>query len=300
MVRLGLDAELFLTQNGKAVAPHEVLPIKENVKWFTTSVGDCAWYRDGFLGELNFGRGLACRGHIGMGVKESLNRLRNNLPSRYGLSAEPFMEITFEKEVPAEVYDLGCLPSSNVYGEPFRLLEVDPQKTPFRTSGCHLHVSNDTPGFKANPERLVPLFDKYVGLPLTFFSTNPDLERGRRSLYGRAGEHRLTTYKDGSHGIEYRVPSGMLLMSPPLLSLALGVMRAIFEGAIYKSPVSKEESTEIRAMINEGCVNTLFPLDDWYTRDTLAAARGAIWKYAWPTVNAHDFGWDMFRSGIRA
>ena len=298
----------LVNKHGHAVSPHEILETKEKATWFPTVIGDMAWYRDGFLCEVNFKNGLFCRGHVAMGLSRAFQQLYARIaPYGYSLSAEPTKDIVFDDTAPSDVYTLGCLPSKNFYGEPFLLAGVSPKTVPYRTAGCHVHLStSDKTKWKDN-EQLVPLFDKYVGLPLTYLTTHQNAEARRRTLYGRAGEYRLTAYKSGERGIEYRVPSGFLLTYAPLVSLALGVMREITHRSEGSYSCAISEHDEIRAMINESQVkaHALPSNTKWYTPNVLKRAREKLaritltdWSVLQTDAQAHDFGWDQFRKGL--
>lgn len=73
----------------------------------------------------------------------------------------------------------------------------------FRCSGGHVHVSH--PILRSNEWKRVAakLFDMYLGVPAVLM----DRDANRRSMYGKPGAHRPTSYPDGSCGVEYRVLS---------------------------------------------------------------------------------------------
>lgn len=83
---------------------------------------------------------------------------------------------------------------------------------------CHIHVGYDNPN-PSDSISLVKWIDNMVGLMSVLF----DRDRKRRSLYGKAGCFRLTSY-----GVEARILSAKMYDTNELMSLTWdGVMAAI-------------------------------------------------------------------------
>ena len=93
-----------------------------------------------------------------------------------------------------------CDADYNAYTE-----DVNPKpeggKTNIRSAGFHIHIGYDNNNIDASL-RLVKYLDLYLGVP----SVLKDKDKRRRSLYGKAGCFRLTSY-----GVEYRVLSSTLM-----------------------------------------------------------------------------------------
>lgn len=122
----------------------------------------------------------------------------------------------------APEWQIGCNPNFDVYAGEFG--DARPQ-TPFkdglRTGSFHIHIGNadmdDMDECRlltaSSKVTAVKLMDIFVGLSEVIFN-NDSSSLKRRELYGRAGEHRPTSY-----GIEYRVLSNYALRSPKLTQL---------------------------------------------------------------------------------
>lgn len=100
----------------------------------------------------------------------------------------------------------GCSPDFNVW-----TLSQNPRPqgdiTNLRTTGCHIHIGYDSPTVEKSIA-LVQVLDLFLGIPSLFI----DKDVRRRSLYGKAGSFRFTTY-----GVEYRVLSGYFINHPILI-----------------------------------------------------------------------------------
>lgn len=99
-----------------------------------------------------------------------------------------------------------CDPDFNVYTESENE-KPDGSKTRLRSAGLHLHCGYDDPNIDTSL-LLIKYMDMYVGLP----SVLKDKDKRRRSLYGKAGCFRLTSY-----GCEYRVLSSAMMKDVPTL-----------------------------------------------------------------------------------
>lgn len=93
-------------------------------------------------------------------------------------------------------------------------------RTNLRSCGFHIHIGYDTPNIDTSL-RLVKYLDTYLGLPSLFM----DNDTRRRSLYGKAGCFRLTSY-----GVEYRVLSSAMMRDERTLRIVWSYLsRAIRE-----------------------------------------------------------------------
>lgn len=94
----------------------------------------------------------------------------------------------------------GCDVDYNAYTEAPNP-KPEGSKTNLRSAGFHIHI-----GYKDNnidtSLALVKYLDMYLGIP----SVVKDKDKRRRSLYGKAGSFRLTSY-----GVEYRVLSSAMM-----------------------------------------------------------------------------------------
>ena len=101
----------------------------------------------------------------------------------------------------------GCDPDYNAYTE-----KANPKPkgdaSNLRSAGCHIHIGYP----KCNPETSV-LLVKYLDAFLGLHSVLLDIDKTRRSLYGKAGSFRLQPW-----GVEYRVLSSYFISNDELLS----------------------------------------------------------------------------------
>ena len=91
---------------------------------------------------------------------------------------------------------------------------------------------------------MVKHFDVYLGLMSLFFDT----DRKRRSLYGKAGCYRLTSY-----GVEYRTLSSKMAESPQLIGLVYDGVLAATQSMEMRLPLLPEEN--VISAINNSDVN---------------------------------------------
>lgn len=111
----------------------------------------------------------------------------------------------------------GCSVDFNAYTEDSNPKPCG-ESTNLRSAGCHIHLGYDPKSYESSIE-LLKLMDVFVGLPSILI----DKDDRRRSLYGKAGCFRLTSY-----GIEYRVLSAKMYDTNDFMSLVWdGVMLAI-------------------------------------------------------------------------
>ena len=87
----------------------------------------------------------------------------------------------------------------------------------------------------SSPETAIKYLDIIIGVPITMLENDA---QDRRRIYGRAGEYRLPSY-----GLEYRVPSSMLIRDPRLYTMFLGWARLALGIAKYK--ISKYKTSSI-------------------------------------------------------
>lgn len=92
------------------------------------------------------------------------------------------------------------------------------ESTNLRSAGFHIHFGYDDYNAETSLQ-LVKLFDIFLGIPSVLL----DPDNKRRSLYGKAGAFRVTSY-----GLEYRVLSSYMMSSVELLEKVWkGIQRVI-------------------------------------------------------------------------
>jgi hypothetical protein len=147
-------------------------------------------------------------------------------------------------KTPVGVCNYGCIPDRNAYTLEEKTAPGNHYHNQKRYIGGHIHYSlhgfptpttrnsyitgpYKPPVYGPEWDEVVGaahtlVWDAFVGVPMVAMlgNANDYGEALRRTYYGQAGSHRVKTY-----GVEYRVLSGALMMSPFLLGWALGAIR---------------------------------------------------------------------------
>ena len=135
----------------------------------------------------------------------------------------------------------GCDVDYNVYSQ-----KPNPKpngaSTNIRSAGMHLHCGYNHPNIDTSLS-LINYFDVYLGIP----SVLKDKDRKRRSLYGKAGCFRLTSY-----GFEYRVLSSAMMNNTARLSFVWDQLEKAFDA--YENEYDIPSDDDIQATINNSDV----------------------------------------------
>ena len=244
----GLDPELFVVRKGasKATSIHLLPNFKPQKSKDATNPIWAHSKTDGFAFELT-NDPSSCREYIvpalGNGIQDFLAKYPD-----YTLKAKAMMDLTVKStkgETPEGVCNYGCVPDRSA----FTLLEKTPPTDSYhnqsRYIGGHIHFGfRGFPQFSnyPNPGRIAPdgrdtqdevwreavaaaatlWWDSRVAVPMVAMLGNVNNygEAERRTYYGQAGSHRVKDY-----GVEYRVLSGAIMLSPFLLTWAMGAIR---------------------------------------------------------------------------
>lgn len=202
---IGADPELFVSENGKLVSCHGLLP---GTKLNPHRVDKGAVQVDGMAAEFNIDPASNEEEFI-----TNLNTVQDALRELLGgrsLEAIPVAQFGLEyiQSQPQEARELGCEPDFNAWADG----AINPKPdvdTPFRTASGHLHL-----GWKENDlsfEESIPVIkqmDFFLGLESLFW----DEDKERRSLYGAAG-----CFRPKEYGCEYRVLSNAWLKSEDIM-----------------------------------------------------------------------------------
>ncbi len=248
MSRFGLDPELFLVKGASnyATSVHLIDFKGKTVKSDPENPVASMSKTDGFAVEFT-NTPSGCRDYIVPSMAAGLRDFLKTWPE-YSLSAKASMTLTgksIKGRTPVGVCNYGCIPDTNAY----TLMEKTAPGTKYhnqkRYIGGHIHFGLH--GFPEERKRSAyidlhePLYkygqdwmnvvgaahaliwDAFVGVPMVAIigEANDYGEAVRRTYYGQAGSHRVKPY-----GVEYRVLSGTLMMSPFLLGWAMGAIRA--------------------------------------------------------------------------
>lgn len=244
----GLDPELFvIKKGGRTATSMHLIDFKPTSSKDSSNPIQVHSKTDGFALEFT-NDPSSCRDYIvssmASGIKDFLD-----LHPNYTLRAQASMRLnkaSTRGDTPEGVCNYGCIPDRSA----FSLLEKTPPTSSYhdqmRYIGGHIHwglLGFPTYNTSPNPVKNRPaansiqneewqettaaaytlLWDRWVGVPMVAMlgRINDGGEALRRTYYGQAGSHRVKPY-----GVEYRVLSGAILMSPFLLSWAMGAIRA--------------------------------------------------------------------------
>lgn len=203
---IGADPELFIRNKttGKIVGSERVIPEGKNIV-----------VRDGIQLEFNPPASVnadVLGQHIAYAFKFTHNCIKHN--SELELCYDTVVNVEREEldALSEKSRILGCMPSSNIYGD--RPILVDPKTYTLRSAGGHLHFGLRGAMFD-DRVRLINWLDVLLGVPCVLLDSDP-YAAVRRENYGRAGEYRITPY-----GIEYRTLSNFWLKSFPMLEFVV-------------------------------------------------------------------------------
>jgi len=272
-VRLGADPELFVQDvNTKKFVPS--LDLIGGNKYFPqpTAVPGYFLQEDNVLVEFNIPPArteaeFVTSIHTGMELfKEFLP------PSKYSVAIESSYNFEQSQLTDPRAFEFGCEPDRNAWiGGKFNPRPPEP-KDGLRSAGGHIHI-----GYELSPEKiessmldnvdradinraLTKWCDIYLGIP----SLKMDLDKKRRTLYGKAG-----AYRDKDYGVEYRTLSSFWLKSDELIRWAYSqAMRAVDK--VSELEILDDSLAEkIAAAINFGNKNAI---DELFTEFKLEVA----------------------------
>ena len=280
-MRLGSDPEgFFLTRAGQARSAHRVFPrVGKHDGHLMGDGGRIS--RDGAVFELN-PTATRCRETAYYNTAQLLRRVRAaGRDYDYKVALVPAIKLSQKelKALPEEARYFGCEASLNAYtGETTQIDIDDPATHPYRYAGGHMHISfASSPTDQASNDKLVKLWDLFLGVPLTYLFDSPETFL-RRRYYGQAGDYRPQKYND-QYGLEYRVPGPELFANSVSFSLAFGVLRLCVSDKARLYPYLKGvDSARIQEAINLGqnipdlleYIDSIGWMTSWYTSRVLA------------------------------
>lgn len=237
---IGADPELFVfnAKTGQPVPAARIFPHK-NIP-MPLAEGGRAFY-DNVAVEFNIRPAVGCEQWL-KNLNAAIQDLKNFLKPKYLLAdcASWIMPQETLKDPTAQKF--GCRPDYNAYT--LRQNTPPDKNTSIRCIGGHIHVGwNEDPKLKwlltaEGRIRLVKWMDYYFNRAEP---ASPD-EANRRRLYGKAGDHRPTSY-----GIEYRTPSPAWLNSPNQAKTAY----YLTEMAVTRAALGKEPPQQIQKYLQE-------------------------------------------------
>lgn len=133
-------------------------------------------------------------------MKQYIDKFVKNINPNYGILCAASKTVDKSQLQSPQAQLFGCDVDYNAYTESPNP-KPEGSKTNLRSAGFHIHVGYDNPNIDSSL-LIVKYLDMYLGVPSVIY----DKDKRRRSLYGKAGCFRLTSY-----GVEYRVLSSAMM-----------------------------------------------------------------------------------------
>lgn len=133
-------------------------------------------------------------------MKDYIDKFVKNINPDYGILCAASKTVDRNQLQSPQAKLFGCEADYNAYTEAANP-KPEGAKTNLRSAGFHIHIGYENPNIDSSVE-LVKYLDLYLGVPSVIY----DKDKRRRSLYGKAGCFRLTSY-----GVEYRVLSSAMM-----------------------------------------------------------------------------------------
>lgn len=244
---IGADPEMFIIneKTGDVVSSIGIIPGEKGDPWVDPTWPDGFGLEiDNILVEYNIPPALSKEQFISAieFMKSYIKAFVKNVNPDYDILCTSSRMVN-ESELNNPIAQLfGCCPDFNCYtGSPNP--RPKGEKTNLRSAGFHVHYGYLNPSIDQSVE-MVKYFDIFLGLMSLFF----DNDRKRRSLYGKAGCYRLTSY-----GVEYRTLSSKMAETTEMLSLIYdGVLAAT---QAYEERLPMLNSDDVVNAINSSDVN---------------------------------------------
>lgn len=133
-------------------------------------------------------------------MKGYIDKFVKNLDPDYGILCAASKTVDKSQLQSPQAQLFGCDVDYNAYTEAPNP-KPEGSRTNLRSAGFHIHIGYENPNIDMSV-LLVKYLDMYLGVPSVIY----DKDKRRRSLYGKAGCFRLTSY-----GVEYRVLSSAMM-----------------------------------------------------------------------------------------
>lgn len=133
-------------------------------------------------------------------MKQYIDKFVKNINPDYGILCAASKTVDKSQLQSPQAQLFGCDVDYNAYTEAPNP-KPEGSKTNLRSAGFHIHIGYENPNIDMSV-LLVKYLDMYLGVPSVIY----DKDKRRRSLYGKAGCFRLTSY-----GVEYRVLSSAMM-----------------------------------------------------------------------------------------
>lgn len=244
---LGSDPELFLvnSKTNEIISAIGLIPGEKGTPWTEGLPEGYGLEIDNILAEFNI---PPCKTreewlhHMNF-MKDFIRNFVKNINPDYDILHKASAHVNPEILNNPIAQLFGCSVSYNAYTE-MPNPRPEGNKTNLRSSGTHIHVSYSEPNVYDNIN-LVKYFDAYLGIPSVIM--DPDTER--RSLYGKAGDFRMTSY-----GVEWRSLSGYFLSNDETIGFMWDQAMKAIDAYNYEEPIPDPDV--VQAVINNSDVDT--------------------------------------------
>lgn len=212
-VTIGADPELFIMngKTGKVVSAVGLIPGEKGNPWVGEDMPNgFGLETDNILAEFNIPPVRDKTSFVNNieYMKEYINKFVKEKDPDLGILCKASMTVDRAELKSKQAKEFGCEPDYNVYTEDVNPKPKNASRTTTRSAGFHIHIGYENHNIDESL-RLIKYLDAYLGVPSIQF----DGDKKRRSLYGKAGCFRLTSY-----GVEYRCLSSALMENTDRLS----------------------------------------------------------------------------------
>lgn len=238
---LGADPEFFVFNTGenRIISSDGIIPGEKGMPYTKGLAEGFGIEVDNILGEYNIppcnNKDEWVNNHTFMlsWIRDFLAKINPCLSIKHASSAH-IDEDQLQSDVARE---FGCSADYNVYTE-----DINPKpngaNTNLRSTGCHIHLGYENCNI-ATSFKLIKYLDMYLGIPSILY----DQDTERRTLYGKAGCFRLTSY-----GLEYRTLSGIWISSTEKIAWMYDQVEKAVKAYNAKLPLISPE--EVQRTIN--------------------------------------------------
>lgn len=221
-ITIGSDPELFIIneKTKKVVSSIGLIPGEKGDPWVGEDMPNgFGLETDNIVAEFNIPPAMDMTSFINNieYMKQYIDRFVKNINPDLGILCAASKNVDKSELQSPQAKLFGCDVDFNAYTQ-----EPNPKpkgnRTNLRSCGFHIHI-----GYRNNnidtSVALVKYLDAYLGVPSILIDT----DKKRRSLYGKAGCFRLTSY-----GVEYRVLSSAMMKDTETLQFVWNqTMKAI-------------------------------------------------------------------------
>lgn len=241
---IGADPELFIIneKTGKVISAVGLIPGEKGNPWVGEDMPKgFGLETDNILAEFNIPPVITKESFVNNieYMKEYINKFVKGKDPELGILCKASMRVDKDQLQSEQAKEFGCDVDYNVY-----TTNANPKPqgtdTTLRSAGFHIHI-----GYEHNniddSLKLVRYLDAFLGIPSMLI----DKDKKRRSLYGKAGCFRLTSY-----GVEYRTLSSTMMESIDLLTFVWNQIIAAIDACNFNKPIPN--SKQVQEAINTG------------------------------------------------